>query len=134
MFGNTPLEQAKVEMFRRKIEYDGMQAAGEAFRNSAKSFKGRAFAGPVAVNQIPALIERGKFRTELFFEFLNKTLKNSRYVVGNKFSIADIDAYVTLTFAKWIKIDGTKKRKNIERWKNNLEKRKAFKKYFNLFN
>ncbi|MAJ24587.1 MAG: glutathione S-transferase [Rickettsiales bacterium] len=134
LFGNTPLEQAKVEMFRRKIEYDGMQAAGEAFRNSAKSFKGRAFAGPVAVNQIPALIERGKFRTELFFEFLNKTLKNSRYVVGNKFSIADIDAYVTLTFAKWIKIDGTKKRKNIERWKNNLEKRKAFKKYFNLFN
>ena len=134
LFGNSSLEQAKIEMYRRKIEFDGMQSAGEAFRNSAKSFKDRAFAGTDKIPQIPELIDRGKIRTEIFFNFLNKTLKNNKYVVGNKFSIADIDAYVTLTFAKWIKIDGTKKRKNIERWKNNLEKRKAFKKYFNLFN
>ena len=32
-------------------------------------------------------------------------------MAGNKFSIADIDAYVTLKFAKWIKIDGTKNEK-----------------------
>ena len=47
--------------------------------------------------------------------------------------MADIDAYVTLSFAKWIKIDATIKRKNIKNWKNRLEKRKSFKKYFNLF-
>ena len=134
LFGTSPLEQAKIEMLRRKIEFDGMQSAGEAFRNSAKAFKNRALAGPNKVPQIPALIDRGKMRSELFFDFLNKTLKSTKYVAGNKFSVADIDAYVTLTFAKWIKVDGTKKRKNIENWRVKIEQRKAFKKYFNLFN
>jgi len=133
LFGNSPIEEATIEMYRRKIEFDGMQSAGEAFRNSAKSFKNRAFAGTYKIPQIPQLIDRGKIRTEIFFDFLNKTLKNSKYVAGNKFSIADIDAYVTLSFAKWIKIDGTNKRKYIKNWKVNLEKRNSFKKYNNLF-
>ena len=134
LFGNSPIEEATIEMYRRKIEFDGMQSAGEAFRNSAKSFKDRAFAGTDKIPQIPQLIDRGKIRTEIFFDFLNKTLKNSKYVAGNKFSIADIDAYVTLSFAKWIKIDGTNKRKYVENWKVNLEKRNSFKKYNNLYN
>ena len=133
LFGNSPIEEATIEMYRRKIEFDGMQSAGEAFRNSAKSFKDRAFAGTNKIPQVPELIGRGKIRTEIFFDFLNKTLKNSKYVVGNKFSIADIDAYVTLSFAKWIKIDGTNKRKYVKNWKINLEKRNSFKKYNNLF-
>ena len=69
----------------------------------------------------------------IFFDFLNKVLKKTKYVAGNKFSIADIDAYVTLSFAKWIKIDGTEKRKNIKNWSLNLEKRKSFIKFNNLF-
>ena len=133
LFGNNPIEEATIEMYRRKIEFDGMQSAGEAFRNSAKSFKDRAFAGTDKIPQIPQLIDRGKIRTEIFFDFLNKTLKNSKYVAGNKFSIADIDAYVTLSFAKWIKIDGTNKRKYVKNWKINLEKRNSFKKYNNLY-
>jgi len=133
LFGNSPIEKATIEMYRRKIEFDGMQSAGEAFRNSAKSFKDRAFAGTEKIPQIPELINRGKIRTEIFFNFLNKTLKNSKYIAGNKFSIADIDAYVTLSFARWIKIDGTNKRKYVKNWKVNLEKRNSFKKYNNLY-
>ena len=133
LFGNSPIEKATIEMYRRKIEFDGIQSAGEAFRNSAKSFKDRAFAGTEKIAQIPELIHRGKIRTETFFNFLNKTLKKNKYVAGNKFSIADIDAYVTLYFAKWIKIDGTNKRKYVKNWKVNLEKRNSFKKYNNLY-
>ena len=39
LFGSSPLEVAKIEMFRRKVEFDGLQAVGEAFRNSSKAFK-----------------------------------------------------------------------------------------------
>jgi len=133
LFGNSPLEQAKVEMYRRKVELEGMQAVGESFRNSSKAFKGRAIAGPSKIAQIPELIERGIVRAEAFFDFLNKTLKATKYVAGNKFSIADIDAYVTVSFAKWIKVDGAAKRRHLGLWKANLDKRKAFKKYNNLF-
>ena len=37
-----------------------------------------------------------------------------------------------LTFAKWIKINGNKNRKNITAWAEKLENRKSFKNYFNL--
>ena len=40
LFGNSSLEQAKVEMYRRKVEFEGMQSVGESFRNSSKTFKG----------------------------------------------------------------------------------------------
>ena len=33
--------------------------------------------------------------------------------------MADIDAYVTFSFAKWIKIDGSKNRNNIKLWVKN---------------
>ena len=130
--GKTALEIGKIEMMRRKVEYDGFLAVGEAFRNSVKAFKGRAIAGPTNIDQIKELVQRGKLRTELFFDFLNKILKKNNYVAGNRFTIADIDAYVVLSFSKWIKIDGTIGRKQINDWAQKLEKRSSFKNYFNL--
>ena len=47
--------------------------------------------------------------------------------------MADIDAYVTYSFAKWIKIDGSKKRNNIKLWVKKIEKRKSVQTYINLF-
>ena len=132
LFGKTPLEIAKIEMYRRKVEFDGLQAVGEAFRNSVGAFKDRVFAGPAKISAIPELVNRGKKRTVIFFDFLNEKLKKDPFVAGNKFSIADIDAFTVLTFAKWIKIDGTKKRKHILSWSKKLERRKSFKDYFNL--
>ncbi|MEC8100321.1 MAG: glutathione S-transferase [Pseudomonadota bacterium] len=132
LFGLKPLEIAKIEMYRRKIEFDGLQAVGEAFRNSASAFKERAFAGPNKIPAIPALIERGKKRAIIFFDFLNETLGNSKFVACNRFTMADIEAYTVITFAKWIKLDARDKRKNILAWTEKLEKRSAFKDYFNL--
>ncbi len=132
LFGSTPMEVAKIEMFRRKVEFDGLQSVGEAFRNSVSAFKERVFAGPTKISAIPELINRGKKRSILFFNFLDESLKKKKFIVGNKFSIADIDAYTVLTFAKWIKINGKEGRKNITAWADRLEKRKSFKDYFNL--
>ena len=46
--------------------------------------------------------------------------------------MADIDAYVTFSFAKWIKIDGVRNRKNLKNWIKKIEKRKSVKIYSNL--
>ncbi len=132
LFGSNPVEIAKIEMYRRKVEFDGLQAVGEAFRNSVDAFKERVFAGPAKILAIPELVKRGKKRSILFFDFLENNLKKKKYVAGVKFSIADIDAYTVLTFAKWIKIDGCENRKHIKTWAEKLEKRKSFKDYFNL--
>ena len=132
LFGSNSVEVAKIEMYRRKVEFDGLQAVGEAFRNSVDAFKERVFAGPTKILAIPELVNRGKKRSILFFDFLEKNLRKKKYVAGEKFSIADIDAYTVLTFAKWIKINGSENRKYITAWAKNLEKRKSFKDYFNL--
>ena len=47
--------------------------------------------------------------------------------------MADIDAYVTFSFAKWIKIDGSKNRNNIKLWVKKNRKRKSVQTYINLF-
>ena len=54
------------------------------------------------------------------------------YIAANRFTIADIDAYVTYSFAKWIKIDGVRNRKNIKNWIRKIEARKSVKTYSNL--
>ena len=53
LFGKTPIEKAKILMYQRKVEHEGMLPAGEAFRNSSKAFKERAIAGPIKIAQIP---------------------------------------------------------------------------------
>ena len=133
LFGKSALEQALIEMLRRKVEIDGLNSVGEAFRNSAKAFKNRAFPGPIKIMQIPELVKRGKHRTNLFFDFLDQHLKKNRYIAANRFTMADIDAYVTYSFAKWIKIDGAKNRNNFKNWLKKIEKRKSTKIYNNLF-
>ena len=132
LLGKSALEQGVIEMFRRKIEIDGLNSVGEAFRNSAKAFKDRAIAGTEKIKQIPALVKRGKKRACLFFDFLDKHLYKKSYIAANRFTMADIDAYVTFNFAKWIKIDGVRNRKNLKNWIKKIEKRKSVKIYSNL--
>jgi len=133
LFGKSAMEQALIEMLRRKVEIDGLNSVGEAFRNSAKAFKNRALPGPKKIMQIPALVKRGEYRTHLFFDFLDQHLKENRYIAANRFTIADIDAYVTYSFAKWIKIDGAKNRNNFKNWLKKIKERKSIKIYSNLF-
>ena len=132
LLGKSALEQGIIEMYRRKAEIDGLNSVGEAFRNSVKAFKERAIPGPEKIKQIPELEKRGKKRTHLFFDFLDKHLYKKNYIAANRFTIADIDAYVTYSFAKWIKIDGVRNRKNIKNWIRKIEARKSVKTYSNL--
>ena len=129
----TPKSISDIEMLRRKVEIDGLNSVGEAFRNSAEAFKNRALPGQRNIRQIPELVKRGKYRTNLFFDFLDQQLKENRYIAANRFTMADIDAYVTYSFAKWIKIDGAKNRNNLNNWLKKIEKRKSIKIYSNLF-
>ena len=55
------------------------------------------------------------------------------YIAANRFTMADIDAYVTYSFAKWIKIDGAKNRNNFKNWLKKNKERKSIKIYSNLF-
>jgi len=100
LMGTTPLEKAMVELWLRRIEFEGYQAVVEVLRNGAERFRNRAVPSAEAFAQIPALAERGKRRLALFFEMLEERLQESAFIAGPDFTAADIHALITIDFAE----------------------------------
>ena len=118
-----PEEAARIEMWNRRMELDGMAAAGEAFRNSVPAFADRALPGIDPVAQIPDLAQRGKERLSRFYERLDEVLAKTPYVAGESYSIADITALVAIDFAGWIKIQPAESLVNIAGWYGRVSSR-----------
>lgn len=104
LMGRDPDERAAVLMWNAIIEQNGLAAIADAFRNAHPQMKGRALTGPETVDQIPELAERGRVRAERFFTMLDERLAASPFVAGDAFSFADITAFVTVDFARIIKL------------------------------
>ncbi|MFN7175340.1 MAG: glutathione S-transferase family protein [Thermaurantiacus sp.] len=105
LMGRNPLEQATIEMWQRRMEFDGMFGIAAAFRNSAPAFARRASPGasPEAA-QIPQLVDRGLDQARHWMDRLDQRLQVSPYVAGERFTIADITACICVDFAKWVKL------------------------------
>jgi glutathione S-transferase len=116
LMGSSAASRALVTMWNTKIEHQGLAALTEAFRNRAKGMQGRALTGPHDFEQIPALVERGRRRFELFMNRLDQQLEDREFVVGDDFTIADISAMVAIDFAAWSKISIDDELKNLLRW------------------
>ncbi|MGI9229091.1 MAG: glutathione S-transferase family protein [Gammaproteobacteria bacterium] len=116
LLGKTPTEKAMIAMWNARMEYEGMLAVSEAFRNHAEGFVGRAISGPEAYPQIPELVERGKKRTQEFFQTLDAQLAQHEFICGDNFSMADITAMVAVDFADWIKLGISPQQKHLQRW------------------
>jgi len=103
LMGTTPDEKALVAMWNAIAEAQGGMPVAEVLRNSHPAMKGRALPGPLNLEQIPELAERGQIRVAAFFATLEKRLSESPWLAGNTFSLADITAYVFVDFARVIK-------------------------------
>ena len=100
LMGSGAVDKARVEARQRHMEFDGLQGAADAFRNSFPLFSSRGLPGSGgAVDAIPELAERGKGRVERFYRRLDEDLGASPFVAGKAFSIADITALCTVDFA-----------------------------------
>ncbi len=75
----------------------------DALRNTSPGFKGRALPGPLDLEQIPELAERGKIRINWAWKELNRELAKRQFIAGDKFSFADIDLLVAVGFSGWVK-------------------------------
>ena len=123
LFGTGALGKAKVEMWHRRMELEGMQPTAEAVRNSIEFFANRALAGPLDFEQIPALAERGLKRIDLFHELLEEHLTDNRYVAGEDFSIADIAGLIAIDFAKLVKKRVGGETPHLKRWYDEVSAR-----------
>ncbi len=116
LMGSSASECALVTMWNTKVEQQGLAAMAETLRNRAKGMKGRALTGPDDFEQISELIDRGRRRFEIFMDRMDRQLKDSQFVVGDAFTIADISLLVAIDFAAWSKISIAEEMVNLGRW------------------
>jgi glutathione S-transferase len=101
LMGRTTLERAQIESWQRHMEFDGLTAVSEVVRNSIPVFSSRGLPGVTQpVPAIPALVERGTQSLRRFYERLEQRLKETEYVAGNRYTIADITALCVVDAAK----------------------------------
>jgi glutathione S-transferase len=123
LLGETAKEKALVTMWERRAELEGFAAVMEAVRNAAPGLKGRAIAGPHDYAQIPELAERSKQRVKDFFADLDVRLSEVLFVAGNRYSVADITAMVTVDFAaKAINFPMPEEHAALKRWYDDVSK------------
>jgi glutathione S-transferase len=124
LLGETAKEKALVMMWERRAELEGFATVMEAIRNAAPGLKGRAIAGPYDYEQIPELAERSKLRVKNFFTDLDARLGEVSFVAGDRYSVADITALVTVDFAaKAINFPVPEEYIALKRWYDQVSKR-----------
>lgn len=117
LMGHTALEKAQIESWQRHMELDGMFSVAAVFRNVSPPFANRSMPGSApALPQIPAMAERGIALTTHFFEQLNTRLGVTSFVAGERFTVADITAFITVEFARWIKMYPAEAHDNTKAW------------------
>jgi glutathione S-transferase len=99
LFGTSPQTRAQITMWDRRVEQEGFASVMEAVRNAVPGLKGRAIAGPHDYEQIPDLVERSRRRVGNFYADFNARLADVAFMAGDRISVADITALVTVDFA-----------------------------------
>jgi glutathione S-transferase len=126
LMGADPKEEALVLMWHDIVTLEGYLGLQEALRNGHPAFKGRALGGPKSYEQIPALAERGKQRSEAFFDRLDAHFRAHRYIAADRFTYADIVGYVTVEFApRALRSDPAEGRAALKRWRDEIAARPA---------
>jgi glutathione S-transferase len=124
LFGRTALEQAEVERWQRRMEFEGLFSIAAVFRNSAPDYADRGVpgAGP-ATPQIAELAERGMVQARNWLAHLEQRLTGRDWLATDRFSVADITAFVCLDFAKWIGLRAGEAHPNIRAYHARIKAR-----------
>ena len=118
LFGVNRLDRAMVDMWERRAESEGFNGVAEVFRNSTPAFAGRGLPGfDEPIEQIPALVERGRKRLARFYRRIDRQLADNRFIAGPRFSVADITALCIVDFAtRGAKVGLPEDHTNARRW------------------
>ena len=124
LFGNDKEERAIIDMWNRRIELDGFLPLLHSVRNKTSFFKGKVVPGTrTNITQSPEIVERGIEMFDILLNRIEPHLSKNKFLLGDKFSIADITSHFMFNLSNMLKIDFEQKYKNVYRWKSDLEKR-----------
>jgi glutathione S-transferase len=117
LFGVGALERARVEMWNRRVELELYTQGQAAFRH------GHPGMAAAEVPQIQQWADVNRERAVQTLRLLNDHLAGSRYFAGDRFSIADITALVTVDFLKPARITVPDDLTALKRWHQEVSAR-----------
>jgi len=120
LMGRSALEKAQVEMWQRRVEFHFMMQVGMCFQHSTGYFKDR-------MTPVPEFGAVSGKAAQKYLDDLNSQLANSQYLVGDYFSVADINLICALDFARVMKIKPTEEHTHLQRWYNDVSARASAK-------
>ena len=124
LFGNDTEERAIIDMWNRRIELDGFLPLLHSVRNKTSFFKGKVVPGTrTSITQSPEIVERGIEMFDILLNRIEPHLSKNKFLLGDKFTIADITSHFMFNLSNMLKIYFGQKYKNVYRWKSDLEKR-----------
>ena len=124
LMGRTGKEKATIEMWERRAYDECMIGTAEVFRNSIPEMVDRGIPGSLEpVPQIPALIERGKGRVRRYYKKFDAQLRDNKFMVGDRFSMADITTLCATDFARVAGMEIPDDCPGMKRWHDEVSSR-----------
>ena len=122
LFGRTPAEIGRVDMWNRRVEMTFMQPVGLAWVHGSPLTKA------VVKNQIAEMAEQARVLVRSAFAFLDAQLASRAFIAGDAYSMADILALTTFDFARQLnQLHPEAGQKNLLRWHQEVSARPSAK-------
>ena len=110
LFGTGAKEIGLIEMWSRRCENNLFATVAAVFRHTHPAMK------ELEVPQVPAWAEVNKPRVMDFLKLLDRQLSEHEFIAGDRYSVADITAQVTIDFMKVPRLAVPEELTNVKRW------------------
>ena len=120
LFGTSALEQATIEMWSRRAEFNFLLPVAMCFRHTVPAMAHLE-------EQNAAWGELNRARALKMMKFLNRQLETRKYLAGDDFSVADITAMCTTDFAKFTDIHIPEACTHLQSWYARVQERPSSK-------
>ncbi|WP_375461602.1 glutathione S-transferase family protein [uncultured Enterovirga sp.] len=117
LFGRSPVEQAIVEMWQRRLEFELLGAVAAVFRHLHPAM------ATLEVPQVAPWGEANKGKVESFLHLLDRHLANHAFVAGDRFSVADITGLIGIDFMRLPKLPIPAGLDHVKRWHTAIRQR-----------
>lgn len=117
LFGETPIEKARIEMWNRRVELGLFFAVAQAFRHLHPKMSER---------EVPQVADWGvanKSKAIQRLGLLDERLRETKYLAGDTYSVADITALVAVDFMAAARIERPQEFLGVARWYEDVSAR-----------
>ncbi len=122
LFGRTPEEIARIDMWNRRVELNFMLPVGLVWVH------GSPLTAKVVKQQIPGMAEQSREVVRRAFDLLDGQLAKHRFVAGDAYSMADILTLTTFDFAGQLnQLHPEPHHGNLSRWHADVSSRPSAK-------